>query len=484
MDRELMRAPRLIQARLAGSRRLTSLPIIAALAIAALSGVGSSRAETRSAYGGTVQAALPAAPTTLDPLHGGPADAELAQLLFDAPFKLVDGKPRPQLAIALELGDARARLILRSDVRFSDGSPLTARDVAASLTRALADPGGWMLAPIKSARAVADDVVELELLRPTPELALLLATPAAMITPGGQAPGKRIGSGPFLVEAWDGSGARLAPNPSCFAGRPYLASLSLRAFSSRADETGSFELGALHASRHGSVGFDNGGARRPVAVVEGAPAITGFIAVGRGPDAELFRRALALAINRERLRRLTVREPAVVATGATPPALGGPTGKASYDPARAKTMIEARFNATRPHLSLLIDNSRFDDHDVAERILADLARVGIDVVIEGADAAQYQARLDAGRYELVLGAARPPAPDGTLAALAVLAAVDPAAARAAFARAAAPAVDVEATRVVPLFHRAARVYAAPELRGLRVDAAGRVDWADAHWLQR
>jgi peptide/nickel transport system substrate-binding protein len=460
-------------------RALPSLLLLLALIV-----TRSSSAETRALYGGTVQAALPSAPTTLDPLHGGPADAELALLLYDAPFKLVDGKPRPQLATALELGDARARLILRNDVRFSDGSLLTARDVAASLTRALADPGGWMLAPIKSARAVADDAVELELSRPTPELALLLATPAAMVTPGGQVTGKRPGSGPFVVEAWDQSGARLAPNPGCFAGRPYLASLFLRAFSARADEAGSFELGALQASRHGAVGFDNGGARRPVSVVEGAPAITGFIAVGRGPDAEVYRRALALGINRERLRRLTVREPAVAAAGATPPALGGAVGKASYDPARAKTMIEARFGSTRPHLSLLVDNSRFDDRDVAERILADLARVGIDIAIEGVDAAQYQARLDAGRYELVLGAARAPAPEATLATLALVAAVDPAAARAAFARAAAPAIDVEATRVVPLFHRAARLYAAPELRGLRVDAAGRVDWAEAHWLQR
>jgi peptide/nickel transport system substrate-binding protein len=461
-------------------RRL--LPSLLALIVA--SAVASTvQAETRAAYGGTVQAALPAAPTTLDPLRGGPADAELAQLVYDTPFKLVDGKPRAQLATSLELGDTRARLTIRNDVRFSDGSLLTARDVAASLARALADPAGWMLAPVKSVRAVADDVVEIELLRPAPELPLLLTTPVAMITPGGQGNGKR-GSGPFVVEAWDKSGARLTPNNGCFAGRPYLASLILRSFAARSDESGSFELGALHASRHGTLGFDNAVARRPVAVVEGPQSITGYIAVGRGPDAELYRRAIALGINRERLRRLTVREPAVAAAGPTPPALGGATGKPPYDPGRAKTMIEARFGTTRPHLSLLVDNSRFDDRDLAERILADLARVGIDIVIEGVDAAQYQARLDGGRYDLVLGATRPPAPDATLATLALVAVVDPAAARTAFARAAAPAVDVEATRVVPLFHRAARLYAVPELRGLRVDAAGRVDWADAHWLQR
>lgn len=456
-----------------------SIAWLVVLASAAM--VARARGETRAAYGGVAQVALPSAPTTLDPLHGGLADGELAALVYDTPFVVADGKPRPSLATSLALGDTRARLTLRGDVRFSDGTPLTARDVAASITRALGEPGGWTLAPIKSARAVADDAVELELTRPTPELPLLLATPAAMVTPGGAAPQKRaVGSGPFVVDAWDASGARLSPNASAFAGRPYLSSLVLRAFASRADESGSFELGALQAARQAG----GSEARRAASVVEGPQTITGFVAVARGPDAALFRRALALGVNRERLRRLTVRDPAVAAAGAVPPALGGAAGKAAYDPARAKSEIEARFGAARPHLGLLVDGSRAEDRDVAERVLADLARVGIDVAIESVDAAQYQARLEAGKFDLVVGAARPPAPDATLAAWALIATVDAAAARTALARSPSPPVDLETSRVVPLFHRAARVRAAAELRGLRVDFAGRAGWADAWWLAR
>jgi ABC-type transport system substrate-binding protein len=191
---------------------------------------------------------------------------------------------------------------------------------------------------------------------------------------------------------------------------------------------------------------------------------------------------LALAINRERLRRLTVREPATVAAGAVPPALGGASARPPYDPARARAEVERRWPGTRPRLGLLVDASRLDDRDVAERILADLARAGVDVTIDAVDAAPYQARLDAGRYDLVLGAAAAPAPDGALAALALVAAVDPAAARAAHARVVGASVDIEGTRVVPLFHRSARLQIAPELRDLRVDGAGRAGWADAHWL--
>ena len=463
--------------------RLAALAALAALATP----VSPLRAETRASYGGAAQASLGSAPTSFDPLRGGPGDAELAALLFDAPFAIVDGKPRPSLALALDNpeGATRARLLLRPELRFSDGSPLVARDVAASLARALRDPAGWTLAPVKSVRAIGDDAVELELSRPTPELALLLATPAAMVTPGGAAPSRRpIGSGAFIVDGSDAQSVRLSANAGCFAGRPYLATVTLRAFAARGDEAGSYEVGALQAARHVGGGLDAGGARRPAVAVDGPQSVTGFVAVGRIADSELLRRAIALGINRERLRRLTVREPATVASGAVPPALGGAAVKPAYDPGRAKSEVERRWPAARPKLSLLVDGSRVDDRDIAERILADLARVGIDVAIDAVDAAQYQARVDAGRYELYLGAVASPVPDATLAALAMVAAVDPAAARAALARVAAPLVDVEATRVVPLFHRAARLYVAPELRGLIVDGAGRAAWADAHWLAR
>lgn len=430
------------------------------------------RAETRAQYGGTVQAALASAPTTFDPLRGGPGDAEVAALVFDTPFVVTDGRPRPSLALALDNGDGatRARLTLRPDLRFSDGTPLTARDVAASLSRALREPAGWTLAPIKSARAVGDAVVELELARPTPELALLLATAAAAVTPGGAPPGRRpIGSGPFVVDGGDATSVRLSANGGCFAGRPYLQSLTLRVLASRSDETASYEVGALQVARHTAAALDSSGPRRPAVVVDGPQQLAGFVAVGRIPDADLIRRVLALAINRDKLRRLTVREPATAARG-------------SYDPGRAKSEVDRRWHDARPRLTLLVDASRADDRDVAERILADLARAGVELGIDAVDAATYQARVDGGRYDLYLGTAAAPAGDAALGALALLAAVDPAAARTALQHAPAAPVDLDATRVVPLYQRAARLYAAPELRDLAVDGAGRASWADAHWL--
>src|SRR5207244_4752641 len=96
----------------------------------------------------------------------------LVALLFDTPFALDGaGRARPHLAVAIEAQDPlRVKLAIRPGLRFSDGTPLGAADVAASLNRARQSPAGWPLAPIRGARAVSDEVVELELSRPAPGL--------------------------------------------------------------------------------------------------------------------------------------------------------------------------------------------------------------------------------------------------------------------------------------------------------------------------
>src|SRR5205823_15053464 len=124
------------------------------------------------------------------------------------------------LALALDNSELRARLTLRPEVRLQDGSVLKAAEVAASLMRALASPAGWTLAPIVSARALGDDVVELQLARPAPDLPLLLSTPAAMVAK----------SGPFAVDKLDHGGVALKAFGEHFAGRPYLDKLLLNSF--------------------------------------------------------------------------------------------------------------------------------------------------------------------------------------------------------------------------------------------------------------
>lgn len=475
-------------------RRAASL-----LALVSLSALGTApaHAEARAAYGGGAEGALMAAPVTLDPLSPALGDEEVSALLYDRLFAIDEaGRPRPALAVGLDetpplpgvpFAVPRARLHLRTDVHFSDGRPLTARDVARSLTRALEQPGGWMLGPIRAARAIGNDTVELELSRAAPDLALLLATPAAAITPDGAAPGARpIGSGPFVLTAIvpesDGPIVQLAANPSCFAGRPYLDTLALRAPSLRG-ETTRFATGVLALARHLATGIE-GASRRPATEIEHPPTLTIYLAFGRAlPDdqAQLVHAALDLAIDRARLSQ-KVRAPARPALSAVPPALGGVERPIAHDPETARARLAARYPSGLS-LSLVVARDRPSDRALAFRLLVELGHLGITLTLDEVDAATFARRAAASDYQLLLGTAAPPAPSGGLAELALLAAVDPQGARARLAHAPAEvgAIDFAQTRVLPLVHRGTRLWLAPALRGVTVDEAGRVDWADLHW---
>jgi len=435
------------------------------------------RGEGRATYGGAMQVAAPQALVSLDPLSPSLGDQEAAALVFEAPFRLdAAGQPRALLATALDppppgqgLAPAHARLRLRGDLKFQDGRPLRAADVAASLARGLRDPGGWMLGPIRSVRAAGDDQVEIELARPAPDLALLLASPAALVTPGGSPPGARpIGSGPFAVESLKaGESARLVANPACAAGRPYLDLLVIRSFASRVEESQSYEAGALQVGRQLT-----GNARR--ATLDGPATQVGWLAIGRelGDEAAVALRAgLQLGVDRERLRRLVRERSAPVASA--------PRGA---DLAAARAHIERALPGAR-RLQVIVDRSRFDDKAVAGRLLVELSRLGVELGIEVLDPVDYQQRLAQGRYALALGLSAPPLPGEGFGELAALAVVDPAAARAALAKApSAAGVDLTSSRLLPLYRRAARVVVAPEVRGVQLDAASRPELADA-WLK-
>jgi MarR-like DNA-binding transcriptional regulator SgrR of sgrS sRNA len=425
-------------------RALTTATLAAMLAARA-------GAEIRPAYGGGAQAALASAPTTLDPLSGEPGDLEAAALVYDTLFRVEGGKVRPHLALTLENVEQHARIVLRPDIKLHDGTVLKAADVAASLTRAMKSPAGWMLAPIASVRAASDDVVELQLHRPAPDLPLLLSTTAALIVP---AHAREAGSGPFLVDKQDHESVALRAFAEHFAGRPYLDKLQLRSFASATEEAGAYEIGALQASRH----FLGGTSRH----TDGATGITVFLAVGGGvPMAAELQKALAAGLDRERLRRLA----------------GAPSVMVS-----APNLPRVNLPPPRPRLGLLVDQSRFEHRALADRLLAELARIGVDGSIELVDADTYHQRRERGQYQLLLGDALPPAADAALTDLALVAAVDPAAARAALLR--APAAPHAAERVIPLVRRGARITHSADLRGLAVDGAGRVAWPDAHWKGR
>jgi len=221
-------------------------------------------------------------------------------------------------------------------------------------------------------------------------------------------------------------------------------------------------VGSLQVSRHGTSA--GGAPRHPAEVSDGATGITVFVAIHPAvPMAAELQAALAAGLDRERLRKLA----------------GAPSVAVS-----APNLPRVALPAPRPRLGLLVDKSRFEHRALADRLLAELARIGVDGAIELEDAATYQKKIATGHYQLLLGEALPPAPDAGLAELALLAAVDPAAARAQLLKSAAAPGQTPLAHIVPLVRRGARVSHSADLRGVTVDAAGRVGWADVHWKGR
>jgi len=112
---------------------------------------------------GTLRYYLSADPVTLDPaLSTDVQSGEMVAMLFDNLVQFdVDGRLVPGLATRWEV-DSTGRVYtfhVRTGARFHDGRPVTARDVEASILRALA-PGStgrhWPLEPIQGAREYAD----------------------------------------------------------------------------------------------------------------------------------------------------------------------------------------------------------------------------------------------------------------------------------------------------------------------------------------
>jgi ABC-type transport system substrate-binding protein len=480
-------------------RRARVATVVAAVGLAA-----AAHAETRPGYGGAVVGTLLGEPASLDPIAArSHAEVTVAGLVFDGLYRAAaDGAIVPHLAAALPVVTGnRARIALRPGITFHDGSALDAGDVAASLRRLAKSDAGWVLAPVASIEVVGD-AVELVLRAPTPDLAALLALPAASITPGGEAPGKlAIGSGPFRVASLDRRRQRLALAAwnQHVAGRPYLDELELRWFGGADAEARLFETGGAQLSQRGATVFAGHEPKFVAGEVESPATVLVYVGFGTRRGAVTgnrdLRQALSLVVARGGFAAIGTGERVEPALEPVPAELGG----AAVDSAgRAGNLALARAALTRAgaavsalradrlgalRLEILIDASRPDDRAVAERLVRDLDKLGIGAAIAAAPAPTVAARVARGDVDLVIGQLATASPSPALVwAAAFEAGRDPWARR----QLAKGGLDLAQARaehgrdlpIVPLYHRSLRVHHRRDVRGLGFDGAARLGFAD------
>jgi peptide/nickel transport system substrate-binding protein/oligopeptide transport system substrate-binding protein len=371
-------------------------------------------------------------PTSLDPAAVTPTltgEMVAADLLFDGltSFAASSGEIVPALAEWEASDDLRTwTFTLSDDAEFSDGTPVTADDVVASLTRLAAQGDeslrGVRLEVIDGYDAVAagesdtfsgvtandDGTVTITTSEPYAELPALLSDPAYGIVPADAVEDdsfadEPIGSGPFAIASRDDDGMVLE---AVEGGGAALDAVELLFFDSVADSYAAFEDGELDWSMVPTEQADQAAAQY------GDDQFVEYFAeiwLGMNLNVDLF--------DDERLRQAIIRgidRPALLEEfyptgipleGVVPQGVPGAQDSAcadlcTFNPDAARTLL-TELGTPPPTIHLDYDEEDFDAA-AAEAIKSDLADVGITVGLRPHEHDEYRSFVTGGERELFL----------------------------------------------------------------------------------
>lgn len=183
---------------------------------AGTAGAVGARAGAAAAEAAPIRFGLASMPSTLDPRFATDAASSRINRLLYARLATLDEslRPAPGLARWERAGPLRYRFRLRPGrAPFHDGSPVTARDVKATLDFVLdpahGSPHRGSLAAIEAVTVLDDDTFELRLREPDlllPGKLEMGILPAAGLAAGREFNVDPVGSGPFELVEWKGQG--------------------------------------------------------------------------------------------------------------------------------------------------------------------------------------------------------------------------------------------------------------------------------------
>lgn len=198
----------------------------------------SASADTRPQYGGTLHISMSTSASSLHPaeMPDSVGARNLIALIFDT-LVTVDASGRPQSALAESWqsapGDRGVEFRLRRNVKFHDGSPLTAEIAASSLRKA--NPA-WNV-------TAAGDLVTIESAGATPELLEEVALPRNAIAKR-DATGMISGTGPFHIAQWQpAKHLVVAANEDYWNGRPFVDEIDVDMGRNFRDQMNALESG-------------------------------------------------------------------------------------------------------------------------------------------------------------------------------------------------------------------------------------------------
>lgn len=336
------------------------------------------------------------------------------------------------------------RYRMRSALRWSDGKPLTARDVVWSFERLkdpkVASPRQQDVAGLDSVRAENDSTVVLHFARRSPEMLFAAATPVAPRHPfEGTAPAqlrthptltdptKTVVSGPFRVGAWQpNQQITLVPNPH-FSPKPLLDAIAIRVIPEPTTRVVEFQTGQVDLARPVSTDFIPELKRRvPNAKLEREERRFWEFVAYNPRTVEAFRdpnvrRALGMAIDVPAILSGLRLEPYVAAASGPYP----PVFRDVYDPERMRPLAfdtagarallaQAGWrdsdgdgildkNGKKLSFTLLTNTGNQRRADVSQVIQQQWRRIGVDAKIQQLEFGAVQEKQYSKTFEAILG---------------------------------------------------------------------------------
>jgi peptide/nickel transport system substrate-binding protein len=318
------------------------------------------------------------------------------------------GKIMPQIATAWRfIDDTHVELDIRRDVKFQDGTPLSADDVVFSVKRitdpSFKSPQLSQFDQIADAEALGPTKVRLTMSKPYPvllaQLVKLSIVPKAYVEKvGDQAFNlKPLGSGPYRVRTWQkGVQVTLDANEGYWRGRPPFRTVIFRAVPDVSTRIADLKTGRADLIRllppDQAIAL-KGDARLTVLSVPTERVGYLFINAQAGPTADVrVRHAIAYAIDKQSLVDALLQgfgKP-VNSVGAEPifgylPDIAG----YDYDPAKARALIK---QAGAQGAAVTFLTSPAYDRQVVEAIQQMLNDVGLKVEVVTLDQATFLRR--------------------------------------------------------------------------------------------
>jgi peptide/nickel transport system substrate-binding protein len=308
---------------------------------------------------------------------------------------------------------------LRSDAKFSDGTPVTAADVEFSLKRAAGEKSEWgrFFRPITTYQVVDDHTIVMKLEKPfTPiinNLAMFSASilPAKLVEAQGDAFfEKPVGSGPFVLVNWArGQKMELTKNPNYWEkGKPQIDGATLEIVPEDNSRVLKLKAGELDAII--DIPFNQAATLKTDASVKvGLAQVFRIDMVQINTTKKPFddvrvRQAMNYAVDKEALVKGVFHGDAVAATTSIPAMAYHNDELKPYpvdlDKAKALLMEAGLKNGFKT--SMLVRGGDVTSRQVGSAIQASLRQIGIEVELQTIEGSSQFSTTKAGNYELSL----------------------------------------------------------------------------------